>query len=71
MLSVTTLAATYLICTLKTRYHRVLYGVFKTFIVWLSLKTFRSKFGVIYRPPLPSSFPDEQWLLFNSKDVYS
>ena len=34
-LSVTTLAATYLVFTLKIRCHRVLYGIFN---VWLLLK---------------------------------
>ena len=42
-LSVTTLAAAYLIYTLKVRCHGVLYGAFKVFIVWLLLKTLRSK----------------------------
>ena len=38
-LSVTTLAAPYLAYTLKVRCHRVLYGVFKVFIMWVLLKT--------------------------------
>ena len=41
-LSATTKSATYLIYMLKTRCHRVLYGVFKIFVAWLSLKTFCS-----------------------------
>ena len=42
-LSVTTKSATYLVYTWKTRYHRVLYGVFKDFVVSLSLKTLHSR----------------------------
>ena len=42
-LSVTTKSAAYLVCTSKTRCHRVLYGVFKVFVVWLLLKMLRSK----------------------------
>ena len=42
-LSVTTLAATYLVYTSQVRCHRVVYGVFKILVVWLSLKTLRSK----------------------------
>ena len=42
-LSVTTKSAAYLIFTLKTKFYRVLYDVFKVFIVWLSLKTLRSR----------------------------
>jgi hypothetical protein len=33
----------YLVYTPKTMCHRVLYSVFKVFIVWLSLKTLRSR----------------------------
>jgi hypothetical protein len=42
-LSVTTKSATYLVYTWKTRCHRVLYDVFKDFVVWPSLKTLRSR----------------------------
>ena len=42
-LSVTTKSATYLVYTSKFRCHRVLYDVFKVFVVWLLLKTPRSK----------------------------
>jgi hypothetical protein len=42
-LSVTTKSCTYLVYTWETRCHRVLYGVFKVFVVWLSLKTLRSR----------------------------
>ena len=44
-LFVTMLAATYLVytCRSKTRCRRVLYGIFKIFTVWLSLKTLRSR----------------------------
>jgi hypothetical protein len=42
-LSFTTKYATYLVYTWKTRCHRVLYGVFKVFVVWLSLKMLRSR----------------------------
>ena len=42
-LSVTTLATTYLVYTSKVQCCRVLYGVFKVFVVRLSLKTLRSK----------------------------
>ena len=42
-LSVITKSAAYLVCTSKTRCHRVLYGVFKVFVMWLSLKTLRSR----------------------------
>ena len=42
-LSVTIKSAAYLVYTSKTRCRRVLYGVFKVFVVWLSLKTLRSK----------------------------
>ena len=39
----TTKSATYLVYTPKTRYHRVLYGVFKVFFMWLQLKMLHSK----------------------------
>ena len=42
-LSVTTLAATYLIYTSQVRCHRVVYGVFKILVVWLLLKMLCSK----------------------------
>ena len=42
-LFVTMMATTYLLYTLKIRCHRVLYGVFKVFFVWLSLKPLCSK----------------------------
>ena len=42
-LSVTILAATYLIYTSKVRGHRILYGIFKILIVWLLLKMLHSK----------------------------
>ena len=42
-LSVTTKSATYLVYTSKLRCHRVLYDVFKVFVVWLSLKMPHSK----------------------------
>ena len=37
-LSVTALAATYLVCTSKLRHHRVPCGLLKLWIVWISLK---------------------------------
>ena len=44
-LSVTTLAATYLIFKSQTKWHKVLYGVFHS--VWISLKMLHSEvFGV-------------------------
>ena len=43
-LSVITKSAAYLIYTSKTRYHRVLYGVFKVFVMCLLLKCFVQKF---------------------------
>ena len=42
-LSVTTLAATYLVFKSQVKCHRVLHGVFDRCIVWILLKTFRSK----------------------------
>ena len=42
-LSVTMLAATYLIYTSQVRCHRVVYGIFKILVVWLLLKTLHSK----------------------------
>lgn len=48
----------------KIRCHSVLYGVFKVFIVWLSLKTlsFKSS-GIICGSPLPSTFlTSSRWL---------
>ncbi len=42
-LFVTTKSAAYLISTLKTKFHRILYGVFKVFVMWLSLKMLRSR----------------------------
>ena len=42
-LSVTMLAATYLVCKSQMKCHMVLYGVFNTCIVWILLKTLRSK----------------------------
>ena len=56
-LSVTTLAAAYLVYTLKARCHRIFYGVFKVFVVWLSLKTLCSKVLV--------SFADHHCLLYS------
>jgi hypothetical protein len=43
--SVTTKSAaySYLISTSKTKFHRVLYGVFKVFVMWLLLKMLRSR----------------------------
>jgi hypothetical protein len=53
--SVTTRSAAYLIFMWKTKFHRVLYGVSKVFVVWLSLKTLRSRvFDVICWSPPPS-----------------
>jgi hypothetical protein len=40
-MSVTTKSAAYLIFKSKTKFHRILYGIFKVFIVWLLLKTLR------------------------------
>ncbi len=37
------LSAAYLVCTSKTKFYRVVYGVFKVFVVWISLKTLPSK----------------------------
>ena len=42
-LSVTAKSATYLVCTSKLQCHRVLYGVFKVFVVSLSPKMLCSK----------------------------
>ena len=42
-LSITTKSAAHLVYALKSRCHRVLFGVFKVFVVWLSLKTLCSK----------------------------
>ena len=42
-LSVTTLATTYLVYMSNVRCHKVLYGVFKVYDMWLSLKTLHSK----------------------------
>jgi hypothetical protein len=42
-LSVTMKSAAYLISTSKTKFRRVLYDVFKVFVVWLSLKTLYSR----------------------------
>ena len=42
-LSVTKLAATYLVHTSQVRCHRVAHGIFKTSVVWVLLKTLRSK----------------------------
>ncbi len=42
-LSVATKSAAYLVYTLKVRCRRVLCGVFKDFVVWLSLKTLPSR----------------------------
>ena len=42
-LSVTMKSATYLIYSPRARYLRVLYGVLKVFVVWLLLKTLRSR----------------------------
>ena len=41
--SVTMLAATYLVYTSQVRFRRVLYGIFKVLVVWLSLKMLRSR----------------------------
>ena len=41
--SVTTKSAAYLVYTSKAKCHRVLYSVFKIFVLWLSLKTLRLK----------------------------
>ena len=49
----------YLVYTLKVRCHRVLYGVFKVFIVWLSLKMLCSKVLVSFADHhLPPSLRD-------------
>ena len=42
-LSVTTLAAIYLVFKSQMKCHRVLHGVFNRCIVWILLKTLRSK----------------------------
>ena len=42
-LSVTTLATMYLIYMSKIWCHRIVYGVFKVFVMWLLLKTLCSK----------------------------
>ena len=42
-LSITMLAALYLVYTSKTRFCRVLYGAFKVFTAWVSLKMLCSK----------------------------
>jgi hypothetical protein len=43
-LSVTTKSAAYLTSALKTKSYRVIYGVFKVFVVWLLLKRFVQEF---------------------------
>ena len=43
VITITMLATTYLIYMSKIQCYRVLYGVFKVFVVWLLLKMFRSK----------------------------
>ena len=61
--SVTTLAATYLVYMSQVRFCRVLYGVFKVLVVWLSLKTLRSRVLVSFADHrrLPRSPTTSQW----------
>jgi hypothetical protein len=47
-LSVTIKSVTYLVYTWETRFHRVLYGVFKVSVMWLSLKMLRSRLMVSF-----------------------
>ena len=77
-LSVTMLAATYLVYTSKTRCHKDLYGIkfFKGYTIWLLLKILRSKVLVSFTGHhcLHCALPKQkrqQWLLFNSKGVCS
>ena len=59
--SVTTKSATYLAYALKIRYHRVLYGVFKVYVVCMALAknvSFKNS-GIICQSPLLFSLPDE------------
>ena len=62
-LSVTTKSAVYLVYMSKTRCHRVLYGNFKVFVVWLSLQMLHSKVMASFAIPL---LPDE--LLMDRRD---
>ena len=50
-LPVTTISATYLVYMSKLHCHRVLYNVFKVFVVWLSLKMPRSKVLASFAAP--------------------
>ena len=78
-LSVTMKSATYLVYTSKTRCHRILYGVFKAFVVWFSLKMLRSR--VVWRHFLVTATfltpqrrlngqNGQQQLPFNTKSVH-
>ena len=62
-LSVTTLAATYLVYTSQVWFRRVLYGVFKVLVVWLSLKTLRSRVLASFADHrrLPRSSTTSRW----------
>ena len=46
--SITTLAATYLVYMLKSRWRSASYVIFYTCIVWISLKTFHSEVLVTF-----------------------
>ena len=61
--SVTTKSAAYLIYMSKTRYHRVLYGIFKVFVMWLSLKTLCLKVQASFADChyLPRFLTSSQW----------
>ena len=62
-LSVTTLAATYLIYTSKIRCPRVLYGIFQIFNVWLLLKMlcFKVLASFADHHSLPRSLMSTRW----------
>ena len=62
-LSVTTLATTYHVYTLKVRCRRVLCGIFKVFVVWVSLKMLRSEVMASFADHccLPCSVMSSQW----------
>ena len=46
-LSVTKIAATYLVCKFKLRYYTIPYGIPNACIVWIPLKTLFTCFGII------------------------
>ena len=66
------LTATYLVYKCKMRYHRVLYGVFKIYTVWILLKTLGCKVLelFVYHRWHHDEQEEQQWIHYETESVH-